>query len=494
MKNLIHILLFVLTANFSFSQITKTEKIFSNVIHDSIKLSIYLPENWNENKKYPVIYDFEMLSITDMNSKIFSDNILVYSKYLRLIPQTILVSIDLKNGDELGYSYQSATINEKGEKFLSAINENVFPFIESNYNATSGFRGYFGHSYGASFGNYLFLNKPSFFNSYILIAPEQLDESNPQFEINRGLINFYNNRYTTYYVAGGGKDMERRQNYVRGISQEIKKLGTDKFNFESKIFSNANHLTIIPKSIPDALEKTFELFYSFKNIDFESIENSIEYFNKINSKLNDNFEISIEKNNSNSVFFMQLAVAKQDSSALEFFANYFLSENSRGLDYYNFAYSFNTINAKKKAIDYFQKAIQRAKRDEKEKHSSQNAIDIYQSYRSIALNVYDDNPTMALMSLNEAYEDIHDIRLKYFMGKIGIQNNMKLKESVEYLKDYIDDGNNNDLWGYVSDDAYYQLGKGYKLFNKKEKSKKAFQKSLEYNPENESARKALNEL
>ena len=80
------------------------------------------------------------------------------------------------------------------------------------------------------------------------------------------------------------------------------------------------------------------------------------------------------------------------------------------------------------------------------------------------------------------------------MGKIGIQNNMKLKESVEYLKDYIDDGNNNDLWGYVSDDAYYQLGKGYKLFNKKEKSKKAFQKSLEYNPENESARKALNEL
>ena len=192
-----------------------------------------------------------------------------------------------------------------------------------------------------------------------------MDESNPQFEINRGLINFYNNRYTTYYVAGGGKDMERRQNYVRGISQEIKKLGTDKFNFESKIFSNANHLTIIPKSIPDALEKTFELFYSFKNIDFESIENSIEYFNKINSKLNDNFEISIEKNNSNSVFFMQLAVAKQDSSALEFFANYFLSENSRGLDYYNFAYSFNTINAKKKAIDYFQKAIQRAKRDEK---------------------------------------------------------------------------------------------------------------------------------
>ena len=53
-------------------------------------------------------------------------------------------------------------------------------------------------------------------------------------EINRGLINFYNNRYTTYYVAGGGKDMERRQNYVRGISQEIKKLGTDKFNFENQ--------------------------------------------------------------------------------------------------------------------------------------------------------------------------------------------------------------------------------------------------------------------
>lgn len=491
-RNLLFIVSFLLTISNSFGQIVKTEKIFSDAIKDSIKIAVYLPENWTETKKYPVIYDFEMLSITDMNSKILADNISSYSEYLELIPQTLVVAIDLKSGNELGYSYNTGMINANGEKFLTAVQENIFPLIEKKYNGTPEFRIYFGHSYGASYGNYLFLNHPSIFNSYILIAPEQLDSLQPPFEINNELKEFYKNRRTTYFLASGGLDMERRQNYAKEISEKAKQLDENSFNFQSNLFPDADHLTILLRSIPSALEKTFELYTSYKNTN--KVENALEYFNETNSKLKETYGIPVEKNKPNSFFFMRLATNNNDETALDFFAKYFLTEKSTGLDFYNFADSFNRIKSKEKAIEYFHKAINRAKRDENIKHSTQNPIDIYQSYRSLALNVYDDNPKKALETLYKGYDDIKDIRLNYFIGKTGIENSIEIKESVGALLDYINSDNSDELWNYIKDESYYQLGIGYIKLKDKNKAKKAFQKSLELNPTNEKAKKALENI
>ncbi len=491
-RSLLFIVSFILTISNSFGQTIKTENIYSDTIKDSIKIAVYLPENWTETKKYPVVYDFEMLSITDMNSTILAENISFYSEYLQLIPQTLVVAIDLKKGDELGFSYNSGMINENGERFLTAVQENIFPLIENKYNGTAEFKSYFGHSYGASYGNYLFLNHPSIFNSYILIAPEQLDSLQPPFEINNELIEFYKKRPTTYYLASGGRDMERRQRYAKDISEKVKQLDENSFHFQSNFFSDADHLTILPRSIPSALEKTFKLYSSYKNID--KVENALDYFNKTNSNLQEIFGIPIEKNKPNLFFFKSLATNNNDETALDFFAKYFLTEKSTGLDFYNFAYSLNQIKSKEKAIEYFHKAIERAKRDENLKHSTQNPIDIYQSYRSLALNVYDDNPKKALETLYKAYDDIKDIRLKYFIGKIGIENSTEIKESVDQLLEYINSDHSDDLWNYIKDESYYQLGTGYLKLKNKNKAKKSFLKALELNPSNEKAKKSLENL
>lgn len=96
--------------------------------------------------------------------------------------------------------------------------------------------------------------------------------------------------------------------------------------------------------------------------------------------------------------------------------------------------------------------------------------------------------------LHRAIDDTNDIRFNYFIGKIGIENDIKLKESIETLLKYINSANDDDLWGSIKDESYYQLGTGYLKLKNRAKAKASFYKSLEYNPNNEKAKKALEDL
>jgi tetratricopeptide (TPR) repeat protein len=62
------------------------------------------------------------------------------------------------------------------------------------------------------------------------------------------------------------------------------------------------------------------------------------------------------------------------------------------------------------------------------------------------------------------------------------------------LLEYINSDNSDDLWNYVKDESYYQLGVGYQKLKETNKAKEAFQKSLELNPTNEKAKKSLGNL
>ncbi len=54
----------------------------------------------------------------------------------------------------------------EANKFLQALQQEIFPLIEKNYRTRD--RGFAGHSFGALFGSYVLLNQPQLFKKYLL--------------------------------------------------------------------------------------------------------------------------------------------------------------------------------------------------------------------------------------------------------------------------------------------------------------------------------------
>ena len=268
----------------AFTQTLKKEKFFSKELNESILYHVWLPEGWNITKKYPVIYQYENLSISDLNSNLLVYNASIYSEYYNQMPKTIIVSIDIKNGDEMGYTYGTGNINTKGQSFLKAVKEGIILAIENKFNGSSKFRCFFGHSQSASYANYLFLHQPDIFNTYILLSPEKLEAQQPPFEIDEELIKFYKNKYTTYYVADAGLDMQRRQAYAKEISEKVIHLDPNSFRFQFDSFANASHMTILTHAIPHALEFIFKPYTSY--LDIDTAQNALNYFKKVQTELN----------------------------------------------------------------------------------------------------------------------------------------------------------------------------------------------------------------
>ena len=479
----------------AFTQTLKNEKFFSKELNESILYHVWLPEGWKITKKYPVIYQYEILSISDLNSKLLVNNVSIYSVYYNKIPKTIIVSIDIKNGDEVGYTYGTGNINTKGQNFLKAVKEGIIPAVENKFNGSSKFRCFFGHSQTASYANYLFLHKPDIFNAYILLSPEKLEAQQPPFEIDEQLVQYYKNNHVTYYLADGGLDMPRRQAYAKEISEKVKKLDTSSFMFQFDSFANASHMTILTHAISQALEFIFKPYTSY--LDIDTAQNALNYFKKVETELYKLYGLSIEKdnskNNSISQFFISLAVKNKDGMALSYFADYFMSGKSSGVDLNNVAYSFNSIGWTEKAEEYYKKAIEKSRRDEKQKHSVQNKLNIFTAYRSLALNVYKDDKIKAWEILQKGLLETGEADLNYWIGRHAVENKMYLNEGIKKLLVFIN-SDHKESWTYFKDQAYYYLGEGYLLLNDKINAKMYLQKALEINSNNEKAKEAIKKL
>lgn len=371
------------------AQITQVEQVFGEGLPDSVTLSVILPAGWTDTQDYPVIYHFEMLSMTGGSlSRQLAGKCQFYNEFLGMIPPVIVVAIDLKNIENLGYSYHTGAVNDSGQKLIETLEKQIFSLLEGKYRASPKFRIYFGHSLLASYGNYLFLHRPGLFTSYIMATPEQLGPSNPPFAVDQAFLAAHRNRKFTIY-------------------------------------------------------------------------------------------------------FLNLAYSKKDIEALHYFAAYFLTDTSDALEYFNLGNRFNSLGAKEDALIFLRKSIEKANMDEVRSPSPQNPETVFMAYRTIALNVYNDQPERAVEALQEGWRETGDLRFRYFLGKVGIEHAVQLESSVNFLREYIRGDHPYNLWGYVRDEAYFLLGTGYLQLNQKEKAKAVFQEALEINPQNQRVRETL---
>ena len=138
------------------------DSIKSNILHETRKILIHLPDGYDTSKQsYTVLYRL------DGSSNSLFGTVAVANR-MTDIQKIIIVAIENVNRDRdmvpVKSNYYSGTIG--GENFLSFIETELIPVIESKYR-TNQKRILYGQSLSGLFTLYALLSKPKLFDGYI---------------------------------------------------------------------------------------------------------------------------------------------------------------------------------------------------------------------------------------------------------------------------------------------------------------------------------------
>lgn len=263
MRQTILSLIILLTVQITYSQevsekisetefsIGKTIKIKSELLNEIRDLNIYLPINYSKNslKTYPVIYLLDGAKDEDF---VHISGIVQFGSFpwINMIPESIVVGIgNVDRKRDFTYPSQSKLDQKefpssgKSEKFISFIEKELQPFIDSEYR-TSEMKTIIGQSLGGLLATEILFKKPELFDNYIIVSPslwwndEKLLDKNPK----------KYNAVKSIYIAGGkeGEVMERTAKELYNKLKKTKKMNTNLFyNFlENKTHGDALHIAV----------------------------------------------------------------------------------------------------------------------------------------------------------------------------------------------------------------------------------------------------------
>ena len=322
MKNLIIIIIFL---NFSivFGQDNKDiknqlieKKLTSQYFNNERTIKIFLPTDFDNTKKYPVIYTLDGFGLFEITSS--------YSKFLMdydVIPKSIVVSIFHNDRNYETNPNYGQNINvpkteflEGSEKLKNHLIYEVKPLIENEY-STSNYNILIGHSNTATFVNELISKKYSPFQAFIAISPDLADEQITHF---KKYISDNRTEKIVYFVSSGIKDDKYRLETGMSLDRVFKANNDNKLLLH-KIYK-AGHLDLVPKSLNDALMFVFSDYRNFDDFDKKSSASNFSAKKYLNEKIkttNTVYGISTTLNEDDYLYIIEQITNKKDKVLLE---------------------------------------------------------------------------------------------------------------------------------------------------------------------------------
>ncbi|WP_299366340.1 alpha/beta hydrolase-fold protein [Winogradskyella sp.] len=283
--------------------IGKIDSFDSKILNEKRKIWIHVPDgnyqDLSKTKKYPVLYlldgNSHFYSVVGMIRQLSSSN------RNTVLPKMIVVGIpntnrtrDLSPTKGKHYNGDSATTNSGGgDKFMSFIENELIPYIDSNY-PTESYRTFVGHSLGGLTVMNTLINNPELFKSYVAIDPSMWwNNKNLLKKIkNTKLDKRYNGRTLFLGIANtAGMDtlsVQRDTTYKTRHLRTILELNSflknkDNLNYlsyEWKYYEEESHASVPLITTYDALRYIFN-FYQLDIDEQDLIDPEKDILNKI---------------------------------------------------------------------------------------------------------------------------------------------------------------------------------------------------------------------
>lgn len=466
MKNFLVVLFaFSLFPTFVNSQTLVTKKIFSTYVNDSVPIKIWLPKDYSQSERYPVIYEF----IYDHTNYIAATASNIWD-----IPKAIVVWAQIEGGNE---HYSSPNLSDKGEKYYNFVKNELINYISKEYN-TANLRIAIGLSQGADYVNYILRNDPSLFNSYLIFSTEYPIKYTPNFS-----------SYTTkikdsisYFIAIANDEKERMK-FANQLYDSLK--ACPYIQIKKEYFANASHPYSILYALPDALLFTFKDYNSVRRKLTE--ETLFSYYNSTLKEKKEKF------GNINFHAFINQILQSSDIKNFSvddinsFIDSVYSLKESMDIDLFNIGYALRTKGLYQSAVKAYQMEIL------KKQITGKTAMDEVSVYFQL-FKTYDLNgkPDEALKVLQDGYEKTKakDESLLYTIGYYYIDKHIDIKKGIEILLSMENEKHTVSIRSTKpSDEVYAKIATGYWELKNKKQVRIYVNKVLTVNPKNETALK-----
>jgi len=233
--------------------------IKSKILSEERTLNIYLPQNFDKTKSYPVIY---LLDGSMNEDFIHVTGLVQFFNQMYSMPETIVVGIanidrkrDFTFHTDLKDLQKDYPTTGHSDPFMNFLEKELKPYIQSQFKTTQTY--IFGQSLGGLLATEILLRKPEMFDNYFIISPslwwddESLLKKAPQL-----LTKIQDTKKFVYISVGKGehpvmiKDAENFYNV-------LKKSNKKNWKIEYKMMETDNHATILHRSLYEGLVKLF---------------------------------------------------------------------------------------------------------------------------------------------------------------------------------------------------------------------------------------------
>lgn len=252
-------LVFAQKGNIKPLTIGEIRTVNSKILKEERTLNIYLPQNFNKTKSYPVIY---LLDGSINEDFIHVTGLVQFFNQMYSMPETIVVGIgnidrkrDFTFHTDLKDLQKDYPTTGHSDKFIGFLEKELKPYIESQFKTTDTYL--FGQSLGGLLATEILLKKPEMFDNYFIISPSLWwDDESLLKQASQAVSKIPDTKKFVYISVGKGEHpvMVKDTEDLYGI---LKKANKKNWTVEYKMMETDNHATILHRSLYEGLVKLF---------------------------------------------------------------------------------------------------------------------------------------------------------------------------------------------------------------------------------------------
>lgn len=231
----------------------------SKILNEERTLNIYLPQNFDKTKSYPIIY---LLDGSMNEDFIHVTGLVQFFNLMYAMPETIVVGIanvdrkrDFTFHTDLKDLQKDYPTTGHSDKFINFLEKELKPYIESQFKTTDTY--VFGQSLGGLLATEILLKKPEMFNNYFIISPSLWwDDESLLKQANQLLSKIPDTKKFVYVSVGKGEHPVMIKD-AEDLHDILKKSNKKNWSIEYKMMEGDNHATILHRSLYEGLVKLF---------------------------------------------------------------------------------------------------------------------------------------------------------------------------------------------------------------------------------------------
>ncbi|NHF58782.1 esterase [Flavobacteriaceae bacterium TP-CH-4] len=230
-----------------------TQEIFESFkLQERREVLYYIPEDYDEKKKYPLVIVLDAEYLYDQvvaNAKFYSE--------FHGMPDMIVVGINQNENsvrlDDCAFE-ENGLPSEKGKEFFEFLGMELIPYLDLNYN-TAPFKMIIGYDITANFENYWLYKENSLFNAYVSISPTLA----PGMETNVPARLAEHNKKIFYQLIMEGEKNDYTAR-IKEMDKAIKAIEKESLFYYYDEYPGADHISIATYGIGRAFDNIFGMF------------------------------------------------------------------------------------------------------------------------------------------------------------------------------------------------------------------------------------------